>query len=157
MTISRPALALMISLAFNFIFVGLFAGMQLARGGPASDTLRTRTERPAPVSRADRQIVRNLLEANRTSTDPLRQAHHEARRRVYQILTAPDFDPVAAETAFADLRTTELAMRTALQDNLMEHMPDLSVEQRRQIAGRLLSTRSDNRRRRDGFKRGHSN
>ena len=145
MTITRPALALMISLALNLILIGLFTGMMLSRSAPASSEAQPLPPRADASTRAERQAVRRLLEESRTQSEALRQAHQEARRNVHAVLTAPEFDPVAAEVAFAELREAELVMRTALQDDLLQRMPSLPVEQRRRLANRLLSVRDRRR------------
>ena len=150
MKLNTSATALLLSVALNCILIGLFAGMMLNRsaGGYAGD--RNGPDRPAidrgtfAENRALRLAFREAGEATRAQ----RRAQDAARRKLYDILSASEFDPEAAEVAFAELRARETDLRSSLEDFLLVRMADMPAEQRARIARRLLRRPGDDRRRR---------
>lgn len=163
-TQSRPSLLLIGSLAVNFTLIGLMVGLLLARTGPASDPTPETDAPRAGIERSDRtpgayrrwspedratlRSVERTFRDTRGAPTELREAHEAARRELYDILIAPDYDRAAAEDAFVKFRDTENAVRAAMQDRFSQAMEELSQDQRQLIAERLTRTRTSQPRRR---------
>lgn len=148
MKLSPTSLALLISLAVNFILIGLFAGTMLKRGS-AEHQSPNRQDRPSIVMSADdRRITSEILQSAYEASTPERAAHREATEALKRILADDTLDQASAEEGFAKVQQTETAMRVKMQEILLQELSDVTPQQRRVITRRLL--RSGDRRGRRG-------
>ena len=75
MKLSSTSLALLVSLAVNFILIGLFTGTMLKRGGAE----RPPQDRPSvTMSAEDRRVTSDILQSAYEAAAPERAAHREA-------------------------------------------------------------------------------
>ena len=145
MKLSSTSLALLVSLAINFILIGLFAGTMLKRGGAE----RAPQDRPGvTMSAEDRRVTSDILQSAYEAAAPERTAHREATEALKLILAEETLDQASAEAGFAHVQQAETAMRTKMQDILLQELYDVTPQQRRVIVRRLL--RNGDRRARRG-------
>jgi len=134
-------IALGLSLAFNLLILGLFAGALLAVGphGRDGDDPRLRALGLGPfalaLSREDREAVTDRLDR-----DALRAERRELGVGLVQLraaLLAEPFDRAAAEAALGRSRQTTATIQGHGHAALVDQFETMSAEERRELAERL--------------------
>lgn len=152
---SRLPIWLIVSLMANALLIGLIIGGGIGqrRGGAAvsipgnEQALVRGIERSLPDEQ--RTEVRRAFRRAFADTRPQRLRLRAARQNLGPLLSAEDYDPVAVQEAFGELRAADDAMKARMHDVLAEQFGALTPEQRQAII-RDFNRRGERRNGRDG-------
>ena len=142
-----PRVLLVVSLAFNLLFVGLVAGALwvhwhggwgMGRHHAFASSVR-RLVKELPEDR--RKTTEALLKRHRAELDPLRRAAHQARHAAFEAARADPFDADLLKQRIDQMHGAEAKMRQAMGALAMDLMKNLSVEERRRFLRRLMRKR----------------
>lgn len=153
---SRLPVWLIVSLIANALLIGLLIGGGLGqrKAGPppasigGEQALMRGLDQALPASerRDVRQAFRRAFAESRDERKQLR----DARRELTRLFANEPYDAEAVQTALADMRAADDAMKAKMHDLLAEQLGKLSVEQRRALIRDLSRDgRSDRRGGRD--------
>ena len=144
---------LFVSLAVNLLIVGavaggLFAGLHLARGGPAA-ALGERIPGPrafmAALPGEVRAQLRDDLIQGGTETREARAAARQARVAVFEAMGAEPYDSERVRQAFAHQREADTAVAAAFHDRVAGSFARLTPEQRHAALDALRNAQAQNR------------
>ena len=142
-----PRVLLVVSLAFNLLFVGLMAGALwvhwhggwgMARHHAFASSVR-RLVKELPEDR--RQTTEALLKRHRAELRPLRRAAHRARHAAFEAAKAAPFDADLLQQRLDQMHGAEAKMREAMGALAMDLMKTLTVEERRRFLRSVMRKR----------------
>lgn len=138
------SLALLVSLCVNVGLVSYMAGRQAATtvetadGGtaprPAAGAALTEIIRDMPAEQ--RQAIRRVVAERRPETRQAVLALQDQRRDIAEMLKEDRLDEAAVNSSLAELRARTTAAQVAGHRFLMEIVPHLSAQQRRDLIER---------------------
>ncbi len=142
-----PWILLILSLAFNLLFVGLVAGAVWTFrhggwGGPRhhafASSLR-RVMKELPDER--RKVAEEIVTRHRARIRPLRRQVHEARHAALQGLEADPFDEAGLKRKIEQLQSAEARLHKTVAGLVMELMKELTAEERRLFVRTVMRKR----------------
>lgn len=139
---------LILSLALNLFFVGgiLYRVASFQKYGP----------RPMPHNTSwivrdlseERQLeLAPLLEQGRADARQIREELFASQRKVDELMTSSDYDSLALDSAFAELRSHSLSYQQLSHEQMLKILGELSAEERA-TAREFMQRRGP----RDGFR-----
>ena len=134
--ITALSVALFISLALNIFVAGWVAGHRMGPpGGMGEAGIRIGIQRVLRfLPPDDKPVVEAMFEAERPNIRGQFQALREARKKVADILRAPDFDQAAFESAYGEMRQRSADVQNAIHALIVAAVPKLSPAGRRALA-----------------------
>ncbi|MGB0852789.1 MAG: periplasmic heavy metal sensor [Pikeienuella sp.] len=128
-----------ISLCLNLIVLGGAIGAAAKYHGRGHDLgAMTMNFALKKMSRDSRSAAEVAIAANRPAMRAARRANGEARGRLADVVSAPVFDPAAAEAAFADILTAKHESRRLVHKNFVAILAAMTDEERAEAAKHLL-------------------
>lgn len=130
---------LVVSLALNFVFIGLGAGLVLrSQGGrgPAARDAALMLARALP--RADRRELFREFRQRRGEIVDTTPGPARYRRQIAEILRTRPFDAEALRSILGEQRQRGLRIANAGSDAVVEHLAKMTDEERAAVARRLL-------------------
>ena len=97
---------------------------------------------------ADRKVLLEVLEKHRAELSQNYRPLGYARRQMAEALRAEPFDPVAMETAFAQMRGFEAGTSNAMHQFMLDLATQLSSDGRKRIADQMQRSHAHRRERR---------
>lgn len=139
MTSKPTSTLLIISLALNLIFIGLFAGMAIKRfNKPAPRSLPPGA---LNISKEDRAFTRSFFETAFENSKAARTARNDTQRAANEAVTSAPLDIERVAALLADLGQSEAELRNQLHQDLLESLSDMSQSQRAAVANQLFRRR----------------
>lgn len=132
-------IALVVSLAINLLVLGLVAGVgwkrwhdegREERGHPFSRGVERLIDRMPPERRRAAQAI---FERYKADVRPLWREVGEARRRTIEAMEAEPFDPVRVQKSMEALRRAQAEAGDKFSAIMLELMPQLTAEERREL------------------------
>ena len=131
-------IALAVSLVVNVFVIGAAIGVVFGRGlgpqpGPAQrpNAIMAAADRLDP---ADRAAFRAMMQDEVQREGPTQLDARMARRQVVAILSAPTFDRAAAGAALDKARADDIAVRKAVEDDMLDFAAQLDLQGRTALA-----------------------
>jgi uncharacterized membrane protein len=129
--------ALAVSVILNVFAVGAAAGLLLSRviGPPPAAAQRSRLVVAADkLDAADRAAFLELLHDQAQAEGPVLLDARQARRQAVAALRAPSFDRAAAGAALDRARADDIAVRTKIENAVLDFAVGLNAQQRAALA-----------------------
>lgn len=138
-------IALAASLAGNLFLGGLIVGQHLRERGeaasgppPRGNRLQALSERLDPP---EAEALRELLRQRSEAAGPRLANLRVARRELDAVMAQPTYDSAAARAALARVRAEEVALRTEVDEALVQFAERLDPEERASLAPLLRKHR----------------
>lgn len=134
---------LSLSLALNFIVLGLAAGaaIKFHRHGHGHGGVATIGHIMWALPRDSRERAREMLKAARPDLKALREDRWAAKRAVADAIEATPFDPAATAAAFTALRAKDQSTKAWSHGVMVDILEGLSAEERADVAQSLRKRR----------------
>jgi uncharacterized membrane protein len=128
------AVALVVSVGINLLFVGIAAGRYFTHRGfeRPGEPIAERIGRALPPEAGE--IFRNELRQRRPDIASARLALREARQEVRTALAAEPFDPARLEAALGEMRRRGLSLQQTMHESMVASARQMSPEARRRLA-----------------------
>lgn len=138
-------IALAASLAGNLFLGGLIIGAQLRERGQEASAPPARGARLEALSERldppEAEALRELLRQRSEAAEPRLANLRVARRELDAVMAQPAYDPAAARAALARVRAEEVALRTEVDEALLQFARRLDSEERAALAPLLRKHR----------------
>lgn len=131
---------LIVSLATNLFLGGVAIGWYMQKVHDRGPPFSQEWNNPPAILDAlpeARERIQPILRQNKALVHPKIQQLQQAKREVHRQMRADEFDVTALANAFAQLRQTELAAKTAIHQVFIEVMSTLTKEERQRLDRRL--------------------
>ena len=135
--------ALSVSLALNFIIIGLAAGaaIKFHRHGHSHGGVATIGQIMWALPRESRDRAKELIKAARPDLKDLRAERRAAKSAVADAIDATPFDADAVKAAFAILRLKDQTTKASTHDVMVDLLQVLTAEERAEVAKSLRKGR----------------
>ena len=129
---------LVASLAVNLLVVGVVAGSFAKTGnGPRGGADLGVGPFVRALDADGRREVLRELRSNRQVSGEFRNLHRQGFREIIEVLNTEPFDPEAMQALFESQRGQTQAIQAAGQQALLEHLTDMTPEERAAFATRF--------------------
>ena len=128
-----------VSLALNFIVIGLAAGaaIRFHQHGHSHGGVATIGQIMWALPKDSRDRAKDLLRAARPDLKSLRAERRAAKHAVADAIETDPFDPEAVAGAFAALRAKDQTAKTSTHDVMIDILQVLTPEERADVASSL--------------------
>ncbi len=163
-TSQKPQLWLLVSLALNFLLIGVLVGRLTAwpphpppkdrsMGRPGVAFSLPQIGRIADqLSDETRQAFRTHMDDNRPEFRRLRKEMRAIRRQTFEALTSEPFDQKAFEAAIARQQEVQMQSQELAQTAMVAFMSGLSAEQRAEFVAALTEDNERREERRERYR-----